>query len=115
MAKPKKEIVNDSYEKIIDDLYYYISDLSKPELVSFLEGIFTQSEIRMMHRRWHIAILLSSGLDYRTVANIADVSTGTVMSVKKLMLTEKDAVIKAISHFKEKKKEERLQDNQTIA
>jgi len=114
MAKPKTEIVNDSYEKIIDDLYYYIANLSKPELVSFLEGIFTPSEIRMMHRRWHVAILLSSGLDYRAVANIADVSTGTVMSIKKLMLSEKESISTAIEHFKNKKKEELLTDNQTI-
>jgi len=114
MAKPKKEIQNDSYEKIIDDLYYYVANLSKPELVSFLEGVFTDSEIRMMHRRWHIAILLSSGLDYRAVANIADVSTGTVMSIKKLMLSEKESITKAIQYFKDKKKEEVVTDSQTI-
>jgi len=114
MGKPKKEIANDSYEKIIDDLYYYLANLSKPELVSFLEGIFTPSEIRMMHRRWHIAILLSSGLDYRAVASIANVSTGTVMSIKKLMLSEKKSISKAIEHFKNKKKEELSSDKQTI-
>lgn len=115
MAKPKTEIINDSYEKIIDDMYYYLASLPKPEMVSFLEGVFTESEIRMMHRRWHIAILLSAGLEYRAVASIANVSTGTVMSVKKLMLSDKESVSKAIKHFKDVKKDEVLADNRTIA
>lgn len=115
MAKSKTEIRNDTYEKIIDDLYYYVASLSKPDLLSFLEGIFTESEIRMMHRRWHVAILLSSGLDYREVASIANVSTGTVITVKKLMLSENEAVVKALKYFKEKKNEESETDNQTIA
>ncbi len=114
MAKPLKEIHNDSYEQIIDDLYYYLASLSKPELLNFLNGIFTDSEIRMMHRRWHIAILLSSGLDFREVANIADVSTGTVMSVRKTMLSDNESITKAITYFKNKKKEESANDNQTI-
>src|SRR3989344_4652314 len=111
MAKPLKEIINDSYEQIIDELYYYLASLSKPELLNFLSGIFTDSEIRMMHRRWHIAILLSSGLDFREVANIADVSTGTVMSVKKTLMSDNESISKAITYFENKKKEESVSDN----
>jgi len=115
MSKPKKEIATSSYETTIDEFYYYLSGLSKPDLERFVADVLTDSEVRMMHRRWHIAILLSAGLEYRAVASIANVSTGTVMSVKKLMLSDKESVSKAIKHFKDIKKDEVLADNRTIA
>jgi len=115
MSKPKKEIATSSYETTIDEFYYYLSGLSKPDLERFVADVLTDSEVRMMHRRWHIATLLDSGIDYRAVAEIANVSTGTVMNVKKMLQATNGSLEIALRIKREKDLLEQADSKRTLA
>lgn len=86
MAKPRKEVERDTYYQNIHFLYEIISSFKNTkELKMFLKDILTTSELRMLKRRWHIAKLLSADIDIRTIANITETSTQTVMRIKQKM------------------------------
>lgn len=86
MSKPKEEVKNSNYFKDIHFLYEIFSILGNTEEQKrFLKDLLTRSELRMLKRRWHIANLISQGLDLRTVARISQTSTQTVTKIKNLM------------------------------
>lgn len=108
MAKPKQEQNDFSYQEDINYFYQAINqlkDLAKIKL--FLKDILTDSENRMLRRRWHIACLLNQGLDIRSVAKRAKVSTQTVVKIKRILKHGcgglQMAVVQAIKQRKQKK------------
>lgn len=83
MPKPKTEIKTKAY---FDDSNELFSNLSKEaydpkRLEKFLRDILTDSEIKMLKRRWFVANLINEGHTVREAAEIARVGTDTVMRV----------------------------------
>ena len=66
------------------------------ELKLFLKDMLTSSELRMFKRRWHIANLLYDGHDIRTVANISNSSTSTVIKIKQKLYEGRGGLESAI-------------------
>lgn len=86
MPKPREEVKEEAYYKDIHFLYEVLfSFKSIDELKLFLKDILTKSELRMLKRRWHIANLLSQGMDLRSVAKKSKTSTATVSKVKHIL------------------------------
>lgn len=86
MPKPREEVKEEAYYKDIHFLYEVLfSFKSIDELKLFLKDILTRSELRMLKRRWHIANLLSQGMDLRSVAKKSKTSTATVSRVKHIL------------------------------
>lgn len=86
MTKPRLEVEEKTYYRDVFFLYDIMSKLKTLEEVkSFFKDILTSTEIRMLKRRWHIAELLSQGLDVRTVAYNSKTSTQTVSKIKKIL------------------------------
>lgn len=83
MAKPKKEIESEDYQKAVDLLFQIFQRLGSDPSAwkNFLQALLTPSEMRMLKRRWHIATLLHGGKSVRQVAKEAQVGTDTVMRV----------------------------------
>lgn len=86
MGKAKDEVKSEEYYKDIYFLYQILNTFENIEEVKiFMKDILTSSELRMLKRRWHIANLLRTGLDMRSIASEANTSTQTVMKVKRVL------------------------------
>lgn len=85
MSKPKSEKRSKNYTKRVADFFHTVTILSKDEekLKNFLTDILTESELRMIKRRFYVAGLLSEGKTVRETAETAGVGTDTVMRVVK--------------------------------
>lgn len=86
MSKPQNEPGDKEYFKDIHFLYEIFNELkSVEEIKAFLKDILSSSELRMIKKRWHIASLLRTGLDIRTVAQETQSSTQTVGKIKRIL------------------------------
>lgn len=83
MSKPKIEIKTKDYFAGFDDLLKIIQkeSVDKERLKRLLQDLLTESEIRMLKRRWHVANLINEGKSVRETAGIAGVGTDTVIRV----------------------------------
>jgi len=97
MSKPREELKKEAYYRDIYFLYEIISSLKNIEDVqTFFKDILTSSELRMIRRRWYIGRLLMQGLNVREVARQAQVSTQTVMRIKKILMEGGGGLKKAL-------------------
>ena len=86
MSKPTKETRTEKYELCEEKLFEEIANLESSLVVKkFLGELLTPSEMLMVKRRWYIACLLLEGFNIRAVAKEANVSTQTVVSVKRAL------------------------------
>lgn len=86
MSKPKFEVKEKEYYKDIHFLYEIINSMKNVDEIKLLiRDLLTQSELRMLKRRWHIASLLAQGYDIRTVASKSKTSTQTVSKIKQVL------------------------------
>ncbi len=104
MSKPKKETRTKKYLADSNDLFLAMFSLgTKEELEKLLSDLLTESEIRMLKRRWHVASLVNEGRTVREASEIAEVGTDTVIRVikkiksangilKKILLEKKPAI-----------------------
>ncbi len=107
MSKPKQEVNEKEYFKEIHFLYEIFHDLKNVEEIKlFLKDILTSSELRMLKRRWHIANLLSEGLDIRQVSYKSKTSTTTVSKINRLLEEGNGGLSLAIERGKVRKKQE---------
>lgn len=114
MSKPQTEINKESYYKDVYFLYEIISSLKNIEDVKkFFRDILTTSEIRMIRRRWFIGRLLMQGLKVREVARQAQVSTQTVMRIKKILMEGSGGLNNALKKISDKEKK-RLPEKEEI-
>ena len=83
MSKPKSEIRTRDYIEESNDFFRVIQETSIEEskLEKLLSDLLTDSELRMLKRRWFIANLVSSGHTIREAAEMARVGSDTVMRV----------------------------------
>ncbi len=87
MSKPQEDL---NHERYIKETFVFFDQLAKicqdsQDGKKFLAELLTPSEIRMIKKRWYIARLLHSGMDVRSVAGEAEVSTTTVVRVSQTL------------------------------
>lgn len=85
MSKPKVEVGKKDYRRQVKKLYQKLGSSGAKGAKALLAELLTDSERRMLHRRWYIATLLAAGLNVRQAARQAKTSTLTVMRVKRLL------------------------------
>lgn len=85
MAKPTQELSSIAYKQIVGQFYAVLSKIAQDPLQAqdFLHDLLTPSEIKMLHRRWHVACELEAGKTIRDAAAQARVGTDTAMRVSK--------------------------------
>jgi len=84
MAKPKDEPKERGYFNNITFLFEILNKLrTVGEVKLFLSDLLTDSELRMIKKRWHIGCLLYEGIGVRKIALRTKSSTQTVLRVKK--------------------------------
>lgn len=85
MSKPKKEIKSRNYLVKVNNFFAvvknYGNDLNRIE--DFFNDLLTESELRMLKRRWFVANLINEGKTIREAAETAGVGTDTVVRVIK--------------------------------
>ncbi len=85
MSKPKKEIKSRNYLVKVNNFFAvvknYGNDLNRIE--DFFSDLLTESELRMLKRRWFVANLINEGKTIREAAEAAGVGTDTVVRVIK--------------------------------
>jgi len=98
VVKPKKELTTEGYVGDVDLFFESFRSLgeSRQEWRGFLHDLLTDSEIRMIKRRWHIARLLAQGKSVRETASLAKVGTDTVNRVSKVLRFGSGALNKAV-------------------
>lgn len=108
MTKPKVEVDQKTYYRDIFFLYEILNSLKNVDEVKlFVKDILTKSELRMLKRRWHIARLLTKGLDIRAVAQQSKTSTQTVSKIKKILEEGHGGLLLAIERTRAKQINER--------
>jgi len=90
MSKPQNDLNNSRYLKETFIFFEKLAEICQDteDCRTFLKEILTPSEIRMVKKRWYIARLLHSGMDVRSVAAEASVSTTTVVRVSQTLKKE---------------------------
>lgn len=90
MSKPQHDLNNSRYLKETFIFFEKFSQICRDteDCRTFLKELLTPSELRMIKKRWYIARLLQSGLDVRSVASEAEVSTTTVVRVSQTLKKE---------------------------
>lgn len=85
MSKPKKEIKSRNYSMRLDDFFSAISECGNniDKIEKLFADLLTESENRMIRRRWHVACLVNEGKTVREAAEEAEVGTDTVIRVIK--------------------------------
>lgn len=105
MVKPKEELKERSYFKNIAFLFEILNRFKTVgEVKLFLSDLLTESELRMIKKRWHIACLLNMGMGVRKIARRTKASTQTVLRVKKRILKGSGGLRLALSRTKRKSK-----------
>jgi len=104
MSKPKEELRERSYFKNIAFLFEILNRFrTVGEVKLFLSDLLTDSELRMIKKRWHIACLLNSGFGVRKIARQTKASTQTVLRVKKRIAGGSGGLRLALSRGKRRK------------
>jgi len=107
MAKPKEELKEREYFKNIVFLFEILNKFrTVGEVKLFLSDLLTDSELRMIKKRWHIACLLDSGLGVRKAARRTKASTQTVLRVKKRMVSGSGGLRLALARTKRTQRQE---------
>lgn len=90
MSKPRNDLNNTRYLKETYIFFEQIAAVCKDteDCRTFLKELLTPSELRMIKKRWYIARLLQTGMDVRSVASEAEVSTTTVVRVSQTLKKE---------------------------
>lgn len=85
MSKPKSEIRSRHYVKEVDNFFAALGEnaFDIKKLEKLLADLLTESEMRMIKRRWYVANLINAGRTVRQAAEIAGVGTDTVVRVVK--------------------------------
>ncbi len=85
MSKPKKEVKTRNYLMRLDDFFSAVSECGNnfEKIEKLFDDLLTESELRMMKRRWHVACLINEGKTVREAAEAAQVGTDTVIRVIK--------------------------------
>jgi len=103
MSKPQKELTKESYLQEVSLLFEVLCACPNNEnFKDLFKDLLTNSELRMLKRRWHIARLLDRGYDVRLVAKEAGVSSGTVMQVKRTLARGRGGLARALAQVREK-------------
>lgn len=102
MPKPRDDIVKEKYFEEVQLLFETFTQLCQnaEDCKKFLKDILTDSEMRMLKRRWYIARLLASGKSIREVAHEANVSTATVARVSRVLNSGDSMLKKALEKAK---------------
>lgn len=105
MAKPQQELSSHAYKNLVDDFYTVIAKIAEDpkELQILLQDVLTPSEIKMMHRRWHVACELYEGKTIRDAAATAHVGTDTAIRVSKRISSNLHALKRALAMYQEHK------------
>jgi uncharacterized protein YerC len=85
MSKPKREIKTRNYNLRLDDFFSAIAERGNnfKQIENLFNDLLTESEIRMLKRRWFVASLINDGKTIREAAEEAEVGTDTVVRVIK--------------------------------
>ena len=85
MSKPKREIKTRNYNLRLDDFFAAIAECGNnfKQIENLFNDLLTESEIRMLKRRWFVASLINDGRTIREAAEEAEVGTDTVVRVIK--------------------------------
>lgn len=108
MSKPKREIKTRNYNLRLDDFFAAIADCGNnfKKIEHLFHDLLTESEIRMLKRRWFVASLINDGKTIREAAEEAEVGTDTVVRVIK-KIKNGSGVLKEILIQKMKKMPEK--------
>lgn len=87
MGKPTRDLHNEHY---LRESYVFLQRLVETckdteTLRAVLKELLTPSELRMIKKRWYIARLLQTGMDVRSIAHQAEVSTTTVVRISHVL------------------------------
>lgn len=98
MAKPTQELSSLAYKHVIGQFYIALSKIIQDphQAQDFLHELLTPSEIKMIHRRWHVACELDEGKTIRDAAAQAKVGTDTAMRVSKRLGSGKSLLKEAL-------------------
>ena len=98
--------------RVIGELYEVIAELkSKDEVVRFLFGLFTPSEVLMISRRIQVAKMLIKGLTYIEIGKQLGISDQTIRKVE-YWLKSDESRMKFISSKISKIKTKKSNNNQ---
>jgi len=76
-------IPKDVYFEILDELYWVLADVKKPEeMKSFLGDFFTKTERLMLAKRLALAGMIIQKYDTDIIKKVLHVSTGTIYRMK---------------------------------
>lgn len=76
-------IPKDVYNEILDELYWVLADVRKPdEMKEFLGDFFTKTERLMLAKRLALAVMVIKKYDIDIVKKVLHVSTGTIYRMK---------------------------------
>ena len=93
--------------RVIRELYEVIGELkSKDEVVRFLFGLFTPSELLMVSRRIQVAKMLINGLTYNEISKEIGASDQTIRKVEHWLKSDESRmkfIISKISKIKNKR------------
>lgn len=103
MVKPKRESRLPSYLEDVELFYESFQVLGSDRKLwrDFLRDLLTESEMRMIKRRWHVARLLTAGKTIRETATTAGVGTDTVSRVSKALRSGTGALRRALTSLRE--------------
>ena len=108
--KPQQETRTRSYIEDEYRLWEAIASLDNSTAIkNFLNEILTASERLMLKRRWHIARLLNGGLDIRSAAKAAKVSTQTVGRIRQILQKNGSFLAKLLNQVNEPSSRQDLQ------
>lgn len=98
MAKPRQELGSQSYKTLIEQFYAVLAEVVQDpdDAASFFQELLTPSEIKMIHRRWHVANELFDGKTIREAADEAKVGTDTAMRVSKRLSSDSKVLKRAL-------------------
>lgn len=85
MPKPVKEELSHAYRRDTQLLFDILAKSTQDSKYcqDLLHDLLTQSELRMLKKRWYVACLLAQAKPIREIAEIAGVGTDTVVRMSR--------------------------------
>lgn len=107
MAKPTQESRLRSYLEDVEVFYEAFQALGNDRKLwrKFMKDLLTESEMRMIKRRWHVARLLVEGRTIRETAAMAGVGTDTVSRVSKTLRSGTGTLRQVLTSLRKQTKE----------
>lgn len=82
----RNPVHKDVYFQILDDLYWLLADVKRPEDMKQLLGdFFTKTERLMLAKRLALAGMIIEGYDVDIIRQVLNVSTGTIYRMKEML------------------------------